>query len=113
MKSVTFDSKTLDALRGDDGPNEGKVFNLVRGLQNNRRKHDPAVVLVPLRERAERISKDMGDRIIDADRALDLLANWFMNVKRRKTRRARVGCPHEHLGCTGFCETNQPSWRQR
>ena len=32
-KSVTFDVKTLEALRGDKGSDEGKVFNLVRGLQ--------------------------------------------------------------------------------
>jgi type I restriction enzyme R subunit len=32
-KSVTFDVKTLEALRGEKGPDEGKVFNLVRGLQ--------------------------------------------------------------------------------
>jgi hypothetical protein len=32
-KSVTFDVKTLDALRSEKGSDEGKVFNLVRGLQ--------------------------------------------------------------------------------
>jgi type I restriction enzyme, R subunit len=32
-KSVTFDLKTLEALKGEKGGNEGKVFNLVRGLQ--------------------------------------------------------------------------------
>ena len=33
-KSVTFDVKTLEALRRrEGGPDEGKVFNLVRGLQ--------------------------------------------------------------------------------
>jgi hypothetical protein len=32
-KNVTFDVKTLEALRGEKGPDEGKVFNLVRGLQ--------------------------------------------------------------------------------
>ena len=30
---MTFDVKTLEALRGEKGPDEGKVFNLVRGLQ--------------------------------------------------------------------------------
>lgn len=74
-KSVTFDAGTLDALRGDEGPDEGKVFNLVRGLQKEADEDEErAAVLVPLRERAERIVKDMVDRIIDADRALDLLA---------------------------------------
>lgn len=32
-RSVTFDVKTLEAIRGEKGPDEGKVFNLVRGLQ--------------------------------------------------------------------------------
>ena len=32
-KTVTFDVKTLEGLRGGQGPDEGKVFNLVRGLQ--------------------------------------------------------------------------------
>lgn len=32
-KSVTFDVATLQSLRGDKGSDEGKVFNLVRGLQ--------------------------------------------------------------------------------
>ena len=30
---MTFDVNTLEALRGEKGPDEGKVFNLVRGLQ--------------------------------------------------------------------------------
>jgi hypothetical protein len=33
IKTVTFDVKTLEALRGEPGSDEGKVFNLVRGLQ--------------------------------------------------------------------------------
>jgi type I restriction enzyme R subunit len=33
-KSVTFDVKTLESLRTDKGSDEGKVFNLVRGLQH-------------------------------------------------------------------------------
>ncbi len=32
-KSVTFDVKTLEALRTEKGSDEGKVFNLVLGLQ--------------------------------------------------------------------------------
>ena len=31
--SVTFDVATLKSLRGEGGSHEGKVFNLVRGLQ--------------------------------------------------------------------------------
>jgi type I restriction enzyme R subunit len=32
IKSVTFDLKTLEGLRGEPGTDEGKVFNLIRGL---------------------------------------------------------------------------------
>ena len=32
-KAVTFDLRTLTALRKESGPDEAKVFNLVRGLQ--------------------------------------------------------------------------------
>src|SRR5439155_19823868 len=44
-KSVTFDVKTLEALRGEKGPDEGKVFNLVRGLQREI-DDDPGAVAV-------------------------------------------------------------------
>jgi type I restriction enzyme R subunit len=74
-KSVTFDLKTLEALRGEKGPDEGKVFNLVRGLQKEI-DDDPnaAPVLQPLKDRAERILKDMEDRKTTGLAAVDLLA---------------------------------------
>jgi type I restriction enzyme, R subunit len=55
-KSVTFDLKTLEALRGKKGGNEGKVFNLVRGLQKELDDNpNAAPILQPLKDRAERI----------------------------------------------------------
>lgn len=74
-KSVTFDLKTLEALRGEKGPDEGKVFNLIRGLQKEI-DDDPnaAPVLQPLKDRAERILKDMEDRKTTGLAAIDLLA---------------------------------------
>jgi type I restriction enzyme, R subunit len=74
-RSVTFDVKTLDSLKKDDGSDEGKVFNLVRGLQKEI-DHDPAAapVLQPLKERAERILKDLEDRKTTGLAALDQLA---------------------------------------
>lgn len=65
-KSVTFDAKTLEAMSKDDGSDEGKVFNLVRGLQKAV-DDDPqlAPVLQSLKERADRILKDMEDRKIN------------------------------------------------
>jgi type I restriction enzyme, R subunit len=74
-KSVTFDVKTLEALRSEKGSDEGKVFNLVRGLQKEI-DDDPnaAAVLQPLKDRAERILKDLEDRKTTGLAAMDLLA---------------------------------------
>jgi type I restriction enzyme, R subunit len=74
-KSVTFDLKTLEALRGKKGSDEGKVFNLVRGLQKEI-DDDPnaAPVLQPLKDRAERILKDLERRKTTGLAAMDLLA---------------------------------------
>ena len=74
-KSVTFDVKTLEALRGEKGPDEAKAFNLVRGLQKEI-DDDPnaAAVLQPLKDRAERILKDLENRKTTGLAAMDLLA---------------------------------------
>lgn len=74
-KSVTFDVQTLESLKGDEGSDEGKVFNLVRGLQKEL-DDDPtaAPVLHPLKERADRILKDLESRKIEGLAAMDLLA---------------------------------------
>lgn len=74
-KSVTFDVKTLDALRSEKGSDEGKVFNLVRGLQKEIDDNaDTAPVLQPLKDRAERILKDLENRNTTGLAAMDLLA---------------------------------------
>jgi type I restriction enzyme R subunit len=74
-KSITFDVKTLDALRSEKGPDEGKVFNLVRGLQKEIDDNaDTAPVLQPLKDRAERILKDLENRNTTGLAAMDLLA---------------------------------------
>jgi type I restriction enzyme R subunit len=74
-KSVTFDVATLQSLRGDKGSDEGKVFNLVRGLQQEI-DTDPnaAPVLQPLKDRAERILKDLEERKTTGLAAMDQLA---------------------------------------
>lgn len=74
-KTVTFDARTLESLRKDSGSDEGKVFNLVRGLQKEI-DDDPntAPILLPLKERAERIIKDLEDRKTTGLAAMDVLA---------------------------------------
>ncbi|MCX7028135.1 MAG: hypothetical protein NT061_11805, partial [Spirochaetes bacterium] len=71
-RAVTFDAKTIETLRREKGSDESKVFNLVRGLQKELEdKPDMASVLLPLKERAERIVRDLSDKQIDALKALD------------------------------------------
>lgn len=74
-KTVTFDVATLRSLQSGEGPDEGKVFNLVRGLQKEI-DDDPAAapVLQPLKDRAERILKDLEERKTTGLAAMDLLA---------------------------------------
>ena len=74
-RAVTFDVKTLESLRSEDGSDEGKVFNLVRGLQKEI-DDDPsaAPVLQPLKDRAERILKDLESRTTTGLAAMDVLA---------------------------------------
>lgn len=63
VKTVTFDVKTLEGLRGEKGSDEGKVFNLVRGLQKEiDDESDAAPELQSLRDRAERILKALESR---------------------------------------------------
>ena len=74
-RSVTFDLDTLDTLAGEPGPDEAKVFNLVRGLREEAAgSWDEASVLLPLKERAERILEDLEDRKKTGMEAMDLLA---------------------------------------
>ena len=74
-KTVTFDAKTLESLRKDSGSDEGKVFNLVRGLSTEMDENpDSAAVLQPLKDRAERILKDLEDRNTTGLAAMDELA---------------------------------------
>ena len=59
----------------DKGSDEGKVFNLVRGLQKEIDDDaDAAPVLQPLKDRAERILKDLETRTTTGLAAMDLLA---------------------------------------
>ena len=74
-KTVTFDVSTLEALRREPGSDEGKVFNLVRGLRHEiENEPDMEPVLLPLKERAERILKALEDRTTTGLVAMDLLA---------------------------------------
>ena len=73
-KAVTFDLRTLTALRKESGPDEAKVFNLVRGLQTEV-ESEPGLeaVLRPLKERAEYVLRGLEERTTSGLAAMDLL----------------------------------------
>lgn len=73
-KVVTFDIDALESLKTDKGPDEGKVYNLLRGLRKEM-DDDPAgaVVLQSIRVKADRILHDMETRKIDGLAAMDEL----------------------------------------
>jgi len=74
IKTVTFDLRTLEGLRREPGTDEGKVFNLVRGLQKEiEDDSDVAPVLQTLKDRAERILKDLENRNTTGLAAMDML----------------------------------------
>ena len=74
-KSVTFDVRTLEALRGEPGSDEAKVFNLARGLrQEIDGNPDAEAVLRPLQERAKRILEELEQRKTTGLEALGRLA---------------------------------------
>lgn len=62
-KVVTFDVETLAQLKEEDGPDEGKVYNLLRGLKKEIEENPAgAVVLQSIKERADRVLQDLEDR---------------------------------------------------
>src|SRR5690606_18740988 len=74
-KTITFDVKTLEGLRGEPGSDEGKVFNLVRGLQKeNEDEAEASHDMQSLKNRAERILKELEKRNTTGLAAMDMLA---------------------------------------
>lgn len=70
-KVVDFDIETLEQLKGEEGPDEGKVYNLLRGLRKEM-EEDPAgaVVLQSIKERADRVMQNLEDRKINGIAAM-------------------------------------------
>ena len=89
VRTVTFDAETIEALRGEPGSDEAKIFNLVRGLRAEIDSDpDAAPLLQPLRERAERILEDLENRNSSSLSALDQLAA-LAQEKQEAARAAR------------------------
>lgn len=75
IRTVTFDTDTLAKLRTEEGSDEGKVFNLVRGLRREAdERTDLAPVLRTLQERAERVLESLQNRNVTGLAALEELA---------------------------------------
>lgn len=70
-KVVDFDVDTLEQLKSDEGPDEGKVYNLLRGLRKEM-EEDPAgaVVLQSIKDRADRVMQNLEDRKINGIAAM-------------------------------------------
>jgi type I restriction enzyme R subunit len=86
-KVVTFDIATLEQLKGEDGPDEGKVYNLLRGLRKEM-DDDPAkaVVLRALKERADQVIKNLEERKVTGMAAMDEIA--ALVVEKDEARKA-------------------------
>jgi type I restriction enzyme R subunit len=97
-KVVTFDVETLEQLKGDDGPEEGKVYNLLRGLRKEM-DEDPAkaVVLRALKERADQVIRNLEERKITGMAAMDEIA--ALVVEKEEARKA---AEDSGLGDVGF-----------
>lgn len=88
-KVVSFDAEALEAMREEDGPDEEKVYNLLRGLRQEM-DDDPAaaVVLEGLRARSERVIRELEERKLTGLAAMDELAALAAE-KAEARRRAR------------------------
>ena len=91
-KVVTFDVATLEQLKGEDGPEEGKVYNLLRGLRKEM-DEDPAkaVVLRALKERADQVIKNLEERKITGMAAMDEIAALVVEKDEARKAAAQSG----------------------
>jgi type I restriction enzyme R subunit len=98
-KSVTFDLKTLEAMKKEGGSDEGKVINLVRGLRKEMDENqDAAPILQSLKDRAERIVKDLEERKTTGLAAMDLLAALAAEKDRAMEEAKRSGLSPKAFG---------------
>jgi type I restriction enzyme, R subunit len=106
-KTVTFDVKTIESLRKEKGTDEGKVFNLVRGLQKEiDDDSNIAAVLLPLKDRAERIINDLEDRKITGLAAMDLLSAIAVEKENTKASAADSGLSPKAFAVAWMLQTD-------
>lgn len=97
-KVVTFDVEALEQLKVEEGPDEGKVYNLLRGLRKEM-DDDPAkaVVLRALKERADQVIKNLEERKITGMAAMDEIASLVLEKEE-----ARKAAEDSALSDVGF-----------
>lgn len=105
-KVVTFDVETLKQLKGEEGPDEGKVYNLLRGLRKEM-DEDPAksVVLRALKERADQVIKNLEERKITGIAAMDEIA--ALVVEKEEARKAAEDSGLSDVGFAVHWELSQ------
>ena len=107
-KSVTFDTQTLESLRSKNGTGEGKIFSLVRGLQNETdEKPEAAPILVPLKDRAERILKELVDRNTTGLAAMDMLAALALEKEKAEREFKEAGLSAKAFGAFWKLNSNR------
>ncbi len=99
VKSVTFDQQTLEGLRKEPGADEGKVFNLVRGLQQDvADEPEAAPILQSLKDRADRIIRDLENRTVTGLAAMDLLSALAAEKEQARKEARETGLSSRAFG---------------
>ncbi|MGH2739259.1 MAG: type I restriction endonuclease subunit R [Actinomycetota bacterium] len=92
MPLVRIDEKTLDALKKEDAPSAGKVFNLGKSLaQAAADAADRQPYLVPIGERAEAVLEAYDDRQIGTQAALQQLERLLTEFVQAQREREKTG----------------------
>jgi type I restriction enzyme, R subunit len=100
-KVVTFDAETLESLKKENGPEEGKVYNLLRGLRKEMDDNPAAaIVLEGIMERSQRIIQNLEERKITGLVAMDELAD--LAAEKRAARKRAEGSGLSDVGFAVF-----------
>jgi type I restriction enzyme R subunit len=89
---VSFDVDTLQSLKEEASPDEGKSYNLVRGLQKEIEENPArAIVLQGLKDRADRVINDLEDRKINGLAAISELETLAQEKEALRQQAANSG----------------------
>jgi type I restriction enzyme R subunit len=98
-RTVTFDVATIEGLRANEGSDEAKIFNLVRGLRREIEEAPGASpVLQSLKDRAERILRELEGRRTEGLAAMDQLEALAREKEEASRAAAESGLTPRGLG---------------